>query len=854
MPAKERGAKQFLLPRLGPSVSVVGNKQSYQPFEQNGRGGGRIQVPKCMVYVSSTCSKFMSRAFGATLYVSKLAPPAFGMLVGVLVVVLAAAIGTREPRYESAFPSAICVPATRGAHRTTVSISMGSPSTTYELLLRLDAPKNCTGDPPLVLLASTALLSKSSKCVGLACTDAAVMQHHMHGRMRNVMRPVRFLYYDAGVSDEAQELGLDGEITTCLGHEYELREQLFCQKQLSDQPSSSIRCQKDTSNPDEWTEDTVHVHGTNTRIEQLNLPTNPFWKGVPAARCYNRSGTAQVELFPVMASYSAKWMGFSKAQIYDTALDNQMLPNIRDAIEQGQTCVKGLGGAAEHHFGIFRSLCARLYTLNYMSYASYAEHCYLASYPVTESSVPYARMADRRLQISIGTDRNQCVRVTPEPSLYNVHDDASAEAPHSSRIGVVRLVLMILAACITWVRKEDDTRHIDRVFVLCAGVASYNGSERLCNMAVKQDQYIAPSPEEMATTRYDGTRGPLLSILASVARVFVASEVLLAYRPLQPLGIVEVTCGLLSLFHVFLMHVVATTPWWGGLGCTSYMGKGCYRRNPDHVYEPRCLGWSSQDIYEALVMFVLLVRYAFRCSISMPTPGKPMTRHRTLPARGLRATSDVFPTMQGPYPWGETIGPNQLNNPNDRTQDNARTSQANVSVEARAPKLLNRHLTFHEAGLRPTLGGTSAVIDASVAVLVAFVSVPLQGAGDDFVSVARALAGVFVVVGGLPRALFSLACNGVLFRRGILLVASGHRRMGVCSIAVSTAVGLFWMLQLWCVSSLLVQVVVGPLVVDFMRSYTGTGDMVMWLGVASFCLLAAPRIVANAVFVSVHAS
>lgn len=142
-------------------------------------------------------------------------------------------------------------------------------------------------------------------------------------------------------------------------------------------------------------------------------------------------------------------------------------------------------------------------------------------------------------------------------------------------------------------------------------------------------------------------------------------------------------------------------------------------------------------------------------------------------------------------------------------------------------------------GLRPTLGGSSAIVDVSCATMLAFSAPPVRVDRSTFDVVARLLTAVLIAITCISRTFLSAACAGLLARSG-----RGY------AVAISVTAASFWVLQAASVAVVLVDLFAVPTSIDWTRARTGErwlAATVLFLGAT---LGSAPRLTANAVLIA----
>jgi hypothetical protein len=125
------------------------------------------------------------------------------------------------------------------------------------------------------------------------------------------------------------------------------------------------------------------------------------------------------------------------------------------------------------------------------------------------------------------------------------------------------------------------------------------------------------------------------------------------------------------------------------------------------------------------------------------------------------------------------------------------------------------------------LGGSSAILDVTGAVLLAFSEPPtLVNSLSRFEPTARILISMLVVMVSIPRCLFSISCCSLLFEAG----REGKLKTNVGYMGLLLASALFWLFQLVTLSVTLCDLIVTPFAVSVARATVGA---TFWI---RFCL------------------
>lgn len=348
-----------------------------------------------------------------------------------------------------------CVDAFREAHYATARLYVGTPLRLQKLLIRLDTVEECTQHRPSVILTSSDVLhSDSLICTpDDVCTDVSIYTRWVSAPsgafQEHVMQPLTFRYGSNHLySNEADFLDLDGEIVLCSGTRYVLSAREFCANTNIGEDTTCSGSQL------QW--DTPLENETSIKTNACALQeAGGVWKRMPVAE-ESCNCTQPIDLWAVASAYQQSWLPFSDKHLYDLG-ETDTVRFMRSLIEQAGTCVVNSSDLLMVQ-GILDIACRDQYSITCSR----------------NPSIPYGRLAEYRLDIRVFETRGGCISASYEPQLENV-----SQADTSSVIwdSWLHLFLMITAAAIVWIRREDQLQLTDRLFVRCAEIA-IDGSTR----------------------------------------------------------------------------------------------------------------------------------------------------------------------------------------------------------------------------------------------------------------------------------------------------------------------------------------------------------------------------------------
>lgn len=386
-----------------------------------------------------------------------------------------------------------CITAYRNAHHTEVRLFVGTPSRSVRLLVRTDRSKAChpcgaaypsnatVHQASIVILKADILYSTSLVCDAgtTECTDVAIVSRWRNSRPHNELRPLHFLYgahHLAGL--EAPRLGLDGEITLCHGVRYVLTSRQMCAAPASVLVSSSTPASCPELHVTTSSRTTIGgragLAAFVTTACDLRLAKG-LWSHIPAAHTRCASCDTVVEVFTAAASDLSRWWTFASSHMFDTTGEDSV-GAMHAAVEAGPSCVVHPDPAIASARAKFDLSC------NTAIATGATEGTACGRGP----TVAPMRGSGHRLAISVDPDgTGACFVATPDPSL---HANAGAgrylqpAGALTSGEAWVRLLLMVFAAAIVWVRRDDTMENADRLFVRCVEIAVHGASHTIVDV------------------------------------------------------------------------------------------------------------------------------------------------------------------------------------------------------------------------------------------------------------------------------------------------------------------------------------------------------------------------------------
>jgi hypothetical protein len=363
--------------------------------------------------------------------------------------------------------TATCARVNRHANYLSLELSIGQPSVSVHALIRLDAVLE-SDEPSLRLFSSRVAESTTVNCSDTTCTDVALL--HTQGPANGQTRQILQFEYTNPTTESltygtATTLGLGGEFKLKRGFDYRLTATHLCWT-----PSTPLSDTELATAVHASVVDNALVVDATELSKSESLGSTP----VANAQINGTCPSKQVSLFPVQASDETRWLGLSSERVYETAPDG--VDERRAVVEVGTACAAVLPE----------------YT---RAYSLYQLDCLSAYTPCdVDPSIPFRRVAmdQIRLYVSNDTTGDAYIFTEQDPRLESLPKlESSAET--TFWVSILKLLLMVLAAAVVWVRAAKATSSVSILFMHCIR-ASYCGlipsSSSISPVAVQEDGLI----------------------------------------------------------------------------------------------------------------------------------------------------------------------------------------------------------------------------------------------------------------------------------------------------------------------------------------------------------------------------
>ena len=415
----------------------------------------------------------------------------------------------------SAIPSdATCLRATRRADYVTVEVAIGSPGQVLSLLLRLDKVLDVGDQETTIRLFSSKVVeSNTVRCNESirTCSDVILINKGLADV--NEKYVVNFDYphrsVEASYNGEAYRLGLDGEFSLRSGTVYWLTNSRVC---YAVAPVVAVLPQTIVAS----------VEGEKLVATQSALLSSSAARDTPVGNSDNwrscNSSSSKVDLFPVGSGNEAMWLAVSRSNLYDT---------MPARVEERRTVVE-LGDCASEVENL--EVAESLYLLD----------CSPIGACRTTPSLPFRRTATSKIRVDVSGGGVAGIVMERDETLVSL--PLLANSTEAFVLSLVKLLLITLAAMVTYVRAKRVTAKASWLFVHCMVTSKLGVS----------DDYKTPDME------FSTTEDAVVGAIAFVARLAVAVYRMNALSADNHERVVatEIAASVLSALHWVLRYKV----------------------------------------------------------------------------------------------------------------------------------------------------------------------------------------------------------------------------------------------------------------------------------------------------------
>ena len=351
---------------------------------------------------------------------------------------------------------AMCLRASRHADYASAELNIGSPGRRIQVLIRFDKVVSST-DQALRVFESKILESKSITCSGVNsnCTDA-VMTTDVH-QSTGFQRMVSGFGYTAEsieASIAKSYLRMEGELRLVRGHKYWLTSSHLCFQNTEEVIDSTI------SSSENLVLGSV-VDGITTvqdsELAKAKILKSSFARQATVDFLCELNG---IHFLPVLSNVDQIYLSISDYSFYSAEPDSIRLR--RNMVEVGQVCASKL---PKEKYG--------------SDYELYILDCGAAGTCASNPSIPYRRISTLDMHMHIDTNGKFVARFQADNVLNTL--SGLSDSAEAITLAVAKLILIIVAASLVWVRADRATSRTEWLIKHC--LKSVN-----CEATPKKDQ------------------------------------------------------------------------------------------------------------------------------------------------------------------------------------------------------------------------------------------------------------------------------------------------------------------------------------------------------------------------------
>ena len=420
--------------------------------------------------------------------------------------------------------AASCMRAARHADYVSVELNVGSPGRRLYLLVRWDKVVEAP-ESPLRLFEARVMESRSMQCDGIntTCTDTVLLNSESpNGNFKR--KVVNFDYTTEAVEKATYGvagymLSLDGEIYMMRGYKYWMTATHVCYAPSTDLVPTT------TSGVLRASISNGHVYAPASSLAHVSanlLGSSYAREATVNFLCDNSTltGIGSVAILPSIAAVEAVYLALSDAHLYES--EPSTVSSRRKVVELGSACASTLP-SFERDYNLYLLDCNNAQAI-----------C------ATSASLPFRRIA--RLDMAAHYDSAGTVAYSFESSptlntLPNLSVTSDAVA-----LAVVKLVLVLMAAALVWVRADRVTSKPHWLYRHCIQVA-----------------HCVTIPDVGASSVLEDATLGLLAIVSRFAVAFWRLQTL-QYDSQSRVCVVEILAAALSFVH-WLARYWMIDPW-----------------------------------------------------------------------------------------------------------------------------------------------------------------------------------------------------------------------------------------------------------------------------------------------------
>lgn len=333
--------------------------------------------------------------------------------------------------------NARCLRAARHADYISLEINIGSPSRRIRALLRVDRVVNDTQDA-LRVFESKVLESRSASCSGLnsTCSDVVLLTTPSEDGFERVVTSFSYTSEAIETSLAKSYLGLEAELSLVAGFQYWITSSHLC--------FSASAASGDASSPVAVTAETSLLRGSVTSEGVTVVAAPDLAKTSILRHSFARQVTVdflctletKVEFLPVLSTQDSLYLSIVDYSYYTS--EPAAIHTRRNLVEVGTACAERLPKAKYGN-----------------DYELYLLDCRLAGSCASGPSIPYRRISTMGMHIDVVDASSFIAQFENDSTLSTLPGLSDTEG--AITLAVAKLVLVVIAASMVWVRADRST-------------------------------------------------------------------------------------------------------------------------------------------------------------------------------------------------------------------------------------------------------------------------------------------------------------------------------------------------------------------------------------------------------------
>jgi len=448
-----------------------------------------------------------------------------------------------------------CLATERAYHNIVAHVMVGSQLRRLRLLVRVDMVVECdnTAQPSMLLFDQHSITSSASaRCQDNLCFDAVSVRM---GGKSEVMAAAFFYGANRAQDYVSYNLELDGELYLCRGYDYTFDDREMCWDEHDSTGSNSVDTNEVTLEMMPTTSSTMKALQTK-RCNLMNAPllNTPI---ATAGICgpedpildesYDCSSASDVVIWSPSFSYRmVSIVGLSEQNLYELMSDSTRLDSHLTVAMLGRDCAQSSNDPiVKAAWDMFDTLCTAASIVDSSSGCN--RNGFVLPYSVISRLSFVYKIPPRGEYLRVRLKNNEALRSQAMPGAFQVEQGWSNATWPS-----VRLLIMILAAAVVYIRQEEAMEKNDRLFVGCIRMVMHSRASDTSN--IKNAKRVA---DALSIERQSGVLG-LIAVFARIVVTCALARVMWHAR-LYRVVILQLACSIASLVHWIVIHSYAGT-------------------------------------------------------------------------------------------------------------------------------------------------------------------------------------------------------------------------------------------------------------------------------------------------------